>query len=366
MSISPQGYNYQDDPKNVNPFFGSIPSPTPIQSRSIVSIIKTATVGLIDTYTITYTDNTTSSFTVTNGAAGAAGVGISDIRKTGTSGLVDTYTIYFSNNTTFTFTVTNGEKGDPGVSPDVSVREIVGGHIVTITDAMGSESFTVMNGQDGAPGRDGVTPEITISATQGGETVPVTKTGSGANQSFDFAFPGGGGGASGTVGWGPEVASTVNYPVVKNIKKLTTEAYSESGINLSGQLNDDQWQSIYVSGSCDISVNANELVSTNSTVKMGEKDNAGMSNWISVGGFEIDNISITDNSSVWTFSDVQTEVQYLSDTGAFITGLSIKLTATATDGAISKTVTGNVSINFSSNIGYTTGTTYQNLVVVGQ
>ena len=70
--------------------------------RGIVSIVKTATSGLVDTYTITYTDNTTSTFNVTNGkdgingqdgADGADGVGIASIAKTGTQGLVDTYTI---------------------------------------------------------------------------------------------------------------------------------------------------------------------------------------------------------------------------------------------------------------------------------
>ena len=79
--------------------------------RGIVSIVKTATNGLIDTYTITYTDNTTSTFTVTNGSTG---VGISSITKTSTSGLVDTYTITFTNNDTSTFTVTNGKDGTDG------------------------------------------------------------------------------------------------------------------------------------------------------------------------------------------------------------------------------------------------------------
>ena len=35
--------------------------------RGITSIVKTSTAGLVDTYTITYTDNTTSTFQVTNG-----------------------------------------------------------------------------------------------------------------------------------------------------------------------------------------------------------------------------------------------------------------------------------------------------------
>lgn len=45
---------------------------------------------------------------------GDTGNGITSIAKTGTSGLVDTYTITYTDETTSTFTVTNGEKGDPG------------------------------------------------------------------------------------------------------------------------------------------------------------------------------------------------------------------------------------------------------------
>lgn len=82
--------------------------------RGIESIAKTGTSGLVDTYTITYTDATTSTFNVTNGAAGqqgADGVGITSIEKTATVGLVDTYTITLSNGQTSTFEVTNGQDG---------------------------------------------------------------------------------------------------------------------------------------------------------------------------------------------------------------------------------------------------------------
>ena len=50
--------------------------------RGIVDIQKTSTQGLVDTYTITYSDNTTSTFDVTNGAqgpAGPSGYGYSDV-----------------------------------------------------------------------------------------------------------------------------------------------------------------------------------------------------------------------------------------------------------------------------------------------
>ena len=45
---------------------------------------------------------------------GANGVGITSIEKTSTSGLVDTYTITYTDNTTSTFTVTNGQDGHGG------------------------------------------------------------------------------------------------------------------------------------------------------------------------------------------------------------------------------------------------------------
>lgn len=91
--------------------------------NGIASIVKTSTSGKVDTYTITYTDGDTDTFTVTNGSDGSkgdtgakgdtgdTGNGISSVTKTGTSGLVDTYTITFTNGNTTTFQVTNGKDG---------------------------------------------------------------------------------------------------------------------------------------------------------------------------------------------------------------------------------------------------------------
>ena len=76
----------------------------------ISEITGPTTSGLVDTYTITYADETTTTFEVTNGK------GITGISKTGTAGLVDTYTITYNDSTTSTFTVTNGAKGDTGDS----------------------------------------------------------------------------------------------------------------------------------------------------------------------------------------------------------------------------------------------------------
>lgn len=85
--------------------FTAVPGP---EGVGIASIEKTSTVGLVDTYTVTYTDGDTDTFTVTNGAEG---VGIVSIEKTATVGLVDTYTITLSDGNTYDFTVTNGSGG---------------------------------------------------------------------------------------------------------------------------------------------------------------------------------------------------------------------------------------------------------------
>ena len=69
---------------------------------SITSVTKTGTSGLVDTYTITFSNGTTTTFNVTNGSE------IESIEKTSTAGLVDTYTVTMGSGDTHTFTVTNG------------------------------------------------------------------------------------------------------------------------------------------------------------------------------------------------------------------------------------------------------------------
>ena len=99
------------------------------EGQSIKEITKTGTNGFVDTYTITLTDGTTSTFTVTNGKE------ISNISKTETSGLVDTYTITFNDGTTSTFTVTNGD--DNAYKPAV---DALGKRIDNLILSSGTES----------------------------------------------------------------------------------------------------------------------------------------------------------------------------------------------------------------------------------
>jgi len=173
----------------------------------IISIEKTSTDGLVDTYTITYTNGSTYTFTVTNGADGAdgekgekgdkgdtgekgdkgdtgekgatgskgrqgdAGVSITRIAKTGTNGNIDTYTITFSDGSTDTFTVkngtdgTNGTNGTDGKAITSITKTDTAGNIDTYTinySDGSSTTFTVKNGIDGVDGEDG--EDLTIDA----------------------------------------------------------------------------------------------------------------------------------------------------------------------------------------------------------
>lgn len=72
------------------------------RGSNIATITKTGTSGLVDTYTITLTDGSTTSFDVKNGSS------IDHITKTSSVGSVDTYTIYLTDGTVGgTFEVNN-------------------------------------------------------------------------------------------------------------------------------------------------------------------------------------------------------------------------------------------------------------------
>ena len=164
--------------------------------NGIAKVEKTLTNGLVDTYTITFTDNTTTTFTIVNGANGTNGEngkdgtngdkgedgnGIASIAKTGTDGLVDTYTINFTNGEHATFTITNGangsdgakgdkgedgakgDKGDAGVSITGATLNGEGELIIVLSEGdpinvgkvVGASGVDGTNGNDGKDGKDG-------------------------------------------------------------------------------------------------------------------------------------------------------------------------------------------------------------------
>ena len=105
------------------------------------------------------------------------GNGISSIEKTATNGLIDTYTITFTNGNTTTFTVTNGADGvdgQDGVGVKSAALDENGNLIITLTNntvfnlganlgkdgANGKDGAVGKDGKDGINGKDGATPFI--------------------------------------------------------------------------------------------------------------------------------------------------------------------------------------------------------------
>lgn len=170
---------------NTDPVFHLfLPAPS-----SIKSIAKTATSGLVDTYTVTFDDGSTATFTVTNGKS------IVSIAKTGTAGLVDTYTVTFNDGTTTTFNVTNGRDGTDGDDgrgiasiAKTATAGLVDTYTITYTDGTTS-TFNVTNGRDGQGAGDMLKsdydPQGAVESA-GGITAYVTSAISGKQDTLTF------------------------------------------------------------------------------------------------------------------------------------------------------------------------------------
>ena len=166
-----------------------------------------------------------------SGTPGKDGVGIDRIEKTNTQGLVDTYTIYLTDESTYTFTVTNGAngkdgspgaKGDPGqdgITPTIGENgNWYLGDEDTGKPSRGEQGVPGQDGSDGAPGQtgspgaDGFSPTITENS---GNTESVyklditTKTGSFTTPNLK--------GADGSGGSGP---GTTDYTTLTNKPQL--------------------------------------------------------------------------------------------------------------------------------------------------
>lgn len=158
--------SWSNDKHLENPDTVTITAPTGADGVGISDISKTGTSGSEDTYTISLTDGTSTTFTVINGtdgqdgtngvdgtngtdglngANGTDGNGIDNISKISSSDNIDTYSILLTDGTSTTFTVTNGVDGTNGT-----------------------------NGQDGADGKDGIDGVIGADGQDGADGVGIT------------------------------------------------------------------------------------------------------------------------------------------------------------------------------------------------
>lgn len=116
-------------------------------SIGVTKVEKTGTDGLIDTYTITFSDGSTAIFTVTNGESNV----IESIELLESSGLTDTYVINFSNGTKKTFTITNGKDGENLTIASVELKSsegLIDTYVINYSDGSKFE-FVVSNGANG-------------------------------------------------------------------------------------------------------------------------------------------------------------------------------------------------------------------------
>lgn len=107
-------YNQMQDDYDKGRFNGATFTPT---VDSECNIIWTNDKGLPNPETVNVKgDKGDTGAKGETGDTGATGNGIASIEKTSTSGLVDTYTITFTNGTTTTFQITNGANGTNGTN----------------------------------------------------------------------------------------------------------------------------------------------------------------------------------------------------------------------------------------------------------
>lgn len=100
------------------------------------------------------------------GEKGDTGNGISNIVLSQSEGLVDTYTITYTNGATSTFTVTNGERGEKGIQGER------GKDGVTPTIEISDDGYWIINGEEtrhraiGKDGENGETGEVNIETVK--------------------------------------------------------------------------------------------------------------------------------------------------------------------------------------------------------
>ena len=218
--------------------------------NGIESFEKTSTSGLIDTYTITFTDGETFNLNVTNGRS------IVDIELTSTVGLVDTYTISYNDSTTSTFTITNGEDG---INPTVTVGTTTTGNPGTNASVVNSGTaqdvvldFTIPRGDKGETGQDGAAATITVgSVTTGLPTDPasVTNVGTSSAAVFDFTIPKGDTGNTGATGNGiASITKTGTVGLVDTYTILYTNGNSTTFTVTNGQNGSGSVADVLVNG----------------------------------------------------------------------------------------------------------------------
>lgn len=200
--------------------------------------VYTVTLSNTNTYDITCPIGPQGE-TGSTGATGATGNGIASITKTGTEGLVDTYTITYTNGQTSTFTVTNGQTPTVDSAMSDSSANPVENRVIDAqlkTKANQTQLATVEASTTASKAYSaneylvlgGVLYKVTDNIAQGGTIVT-----EGAGKNVDLATVGG---ELATLKSGltnVDVALSVPDGTGKNLLKVTASSTSGSGVTFT-------------------------------------------------------------------------------------------------------------------------------------
>lgn len=159
--------------------------------NGIVSIVKTATVGLIDTYTITYDDGTTTTYDVTNGQNGSKWYKGTAISGTGTSitGFPGNMNDFYLNSTdgyVYICTKTGGSLPPDAAEWDYVMTLTGGGSgpSITVIDNLTSTSTTDALSANQGRALKGMVDAISVDQTYNG-TSTHAQSGTAVKQAID-------------------------------------------------------------------------------------------------------------------------------------------------------------------------------------
>ena len=183
------------------------------------------------------------------GRQGETGNGIVSITKTGTVGLVDTYTIAFTNGTSTTFNVTNGATGAQGPKGDTGA-----------TGAQGPKGDTGETGQQGPKGDTGV------GVPNGGTTGQVLTKKSNSDYDTEWQTPSGGSLPSGEIAGGvlsvlSDGTKSWKSPIISHPKNLLinhdfqiNQRSASGSKNTNAEYINDRWMVNVPSSDCSVTI----------------------------------------------------------------------------------------------------------------
>ena len=264
----------------------------------IESIEKISTVGLVDTYRITLTNNEYYDYEITNGN------GIVSIEKTGTVGNIDTYTITYSDGTTSTFTVTNSEVTNEEFEELQSQVNELSLYVNALPKVTGTGTEITLNYTAKSPMPMSLAPSATSQASTTGKNLFQIKNADYVGQEAWSAYGG------------------ENYDKLENGYKMNT-GYVALGF---------QYDNLEVGQQYTISFDAICAVSSN-TVKVGLNVYRGSTQTSSSKTYSVSTTSVRIN---WTFTaDTTNRIAFNSGTTSgtvlTITNIQLEKGSTATD-----------------------------------